>query len=137
MLQPTLRLSSRSHCHEHEQSSRAVGRANVLASLVMLAAAGCAGERAPAAQMSVARSAVAEAQRNDAADRSPQVFAAAQGKLARAESAFTAGKNSDARRLAEEATSDARLATTEARTAAAKDALNQATSGATTPPGNR
>lgn len=77
-----------------------------LALLVVLAA--CATEPAPTAELAAARAAVEQA--GPAADYAPKELAAAQRKLTAAEGALARGENIQARRLAQEAEVDARLA---------------------------
>ena len=102
----------------------------VIAGLVGLSA--CAGEPAPTAQLALAKQAVDEATRSGAAERAPQDLVTAREKLARADQAASAGQNTDARRLAEEAQADAQLAAARSRNAAATAVLNQAEQGNTT-----
>ena len=77
-----------------------------LALLVALAA--CATEPAPTAELAAARAAVEQASPD--ADYAPKELAAAQRKLSAAEDALARGENAHARRLAQEAEVDARLA---------------------------
>ena len=77
-----------------------------LALLAVLAA--CATEPAPTAELAAARAAVQQA--SPAAEYAPKELAAAQTKLGLAESALARGDNLRARRLAQEAEVDARLA---------------------------
>ena len=77
-----------------------------LALLVVLAA--CATEPAPTAELAAARAAVEQA--GPAAGYAPKELAAAQRKLSAAEGALARGENIQARRLAQEAEVDARLA---------------------------
>lgn len=74
--------------------------------LVVLSA--CATEPAPSAELAAARAAVQQA--NPAAEYAPRELAEAQTKLDLAENAFARGDNVRARRLAQEAEVDARLA---------------------------
>ena len=99
----------------------------VTAGIVGLSA--CAGEPAPTAQLALAKQAVDDATRSGAAERAPQDLVTAREKLARADQAASAGQNTDARRLAEEAQADAQLAAARSRNAAATAALNQAEQG--------
>jgi len=78
-----------------------------LAFLLVLCA-GCATEPAPTAELAAARAAVAQA--GQAAEYAPKELAAAQTKLAAAQGALARGENVQARRLAQEAEVDARLA---------------------------
>ncbi|HTM62378.1 MAG TPA: DUF4398 domain-containing protein [Burkholderiales bacterium] len=74
--------------------------------LVVLAA--CATEPAPTAELAAARAAVEQA--GPAVDYAPKELAAAQRKLSAAQGALARGENVQARRLAQEAEVDARLA---------------------------
>jgi len=71
--------------------------------------AGCATTEPPESQMAVARAMVAQA-RPVADKEAPFELAAAQGKLARAETAMQRGHYEHARLLAEQAEADAKLA---------------------------
>ena len=78
--------------------------------LALIAAlAACATTDPPEAQMAAARAMVAQA-RPLAEKEAPFELAAAQGKLARAETAMQRGHYEHARMLAEQADADARLA---------------------------
>lgn len=77
-----------------------------LAFLAVLAA--CATEPLPTAELAAARAAVAQAA--PAAEYAPKELAAAQTKLGLAQSALARGDNLQARRLAQQAEVDARLA---------------------------
>ncbi|HZE60112.1 MAG TPA: DUF4398 domain-containing protein [Burkholderiales bacterium] len=73
-----------------------------------LAAAACATEPPPAAELASARAAVAQA--GAGAQLAPSELSAARTKLERAQDAAARGDNRQARRLAEAAEVDARLA---------------------------
>ena len=77
-----------------------------LVSLAVLAA--CATEPPPTAQLAAARAAVDQAA--PGASYAPRELAAAQTKLKEAQAALARGDNLQARRLAQEAEVDARLA---------------------------
>ena len=77
-----------------------------LALLAVLAA--CATEPAPTAELAAARAAVDQAA--PASEYAPRELAAAQTKLRAAQDALARGDNLQARRLAQEAEVDARLA---------------------------
>jgi hypothetical protein len=77
-----------------------------LALLVVLAA--CATEAPPTAELASARAAVAQA--GPTAEYAPKELAAAQTKLTAAQQALARGDNVQARRLAQQAEVDARLA---------------------------
>lgn len=102
----------------------------VAASAVLLV--GCAGGEPPDTELALARSAMDEATRDNAAERAPQQFILAREKLARAETASRDGEYTEARRLAEQAEVDSRLASAMARTAAAETALARIREGAAT-----
>lgn len=77
--------------------------------LVFLAVlAACATEPPPTAELAAARAAVEQA--GPGADYAPKELAAAQTKLSAAQAALARGDNVRARRLAQEAEVDARLA---------------------------
>ena len=77
-----------------------------LALLVALAA--CATEAPPSAELASARAALAQA--GPVAEYAPKELAAAQTKLSAAQHALARGDNVQARRLAQQAEVDARLA---------------------------
>jgi hypothetical protein len=94
--------------------------------------AGCAGGTPPETELALARSAMDEATRDGAAERAPQQFILAREKLAQAEAASRDEEYTDARRLAEQAEVDARLASAMSRTAAAETVLTLVQEGDTT-----
>jgi len=77
-----------------------------LAFLMVLAA--CATEPAPAVELAAARAAIEQAA--PVAEYAPKELAAAQTKLTLAQNALARGDNTRARRLAQQAEVDARLA---------------------------
>jgi hypothetical protein len=81
----------------------------VLSSVFALALAGCATASRPDAELAAARSAVIQAEPS-AWRYAPAELRLAQGKLARAEQAMALEQWPEARRLAEQAEVDARLA---------------------------
>lgn len=91
--------------------------------IAALLAAGCASAPVPEAQLAVSRSAINEALATGAADSAPMELQNARNKVAQADAAVAADRNEDARRLAEEAEVDARLAAAKARTARANLAV--------------
>ena len=91
------------------------------AAAVAVALGGCAGDP-PVAQMSAARTMVTQAQ-PEAMRYSPQLLQAAQEKLALADAAMKKGNNDQARRLAEKAEADARLALANAEHLRSQQAL--------------
>jgi len=80
-----------------------------LSALSLLAIAACAGTPPPATELAAARAAIEQAGPL-AAHYAPAELAAAQSKLERAEQALARDERTQARRLAEEAQVDARLA---------------------------
>jgi Domain of unknown function (DUF4398) len=105
-----------------------------MAMLAMLAVAALMstsanGARAPTEQMAVARAAVADAVSAGGAEFAPGALIVAQEKLDRGAAAMTARQYDDARRLAEEAEVDARLAAVIARSAKTQRAVAEVESG--------
>jgi hypothetical protein len=93
-----------------------------------VALAGCASTPAPVAEMAAARSTVQQAQ--PAASRyAPEALRSAQAKLAHAEAAMAQEDHEKARRLAEQATLDARLAWTQAEHARMRAAVAEVNQG--------
>lgn len=88
---------------------RAASRVRSLALAMLVILAGCATAQPPVAQMSAARSAIAQA-RPLATQYAAAELRDAQSKLARAEAAYSDGDWTGARRLAEEAEVDANYA---------------------------
>jgi len=96
--------------------------------IVMLAAAavalaGCATTPAPTEQVAVAKAAVADAVSAGGPEYAPGVFKSAQDKLDRGNAAMAAHEYNDARRYAEEAEVDAKLAAVTARSTKAQRAV--------------
>jgi hypothetical protein len=87
------------------------------------------GARAPTEQMAVARAAVADAVSAGGAEFAPGALVVAQEKLDRGAAAMVARQYDDARRLAEEAEVDARLAAVIARSAKTQRAVAEVESG--------
>lgn len=101
-----------------------VPKARRAASLAaLLFAAGCASVPAPTEQMALSRSAVSEAQSAGAPEFAPVEFRSAQAQLEEARTAFQRENYLAARRLAERAEVDAKLAETKARSAKANRAV--------------
>jgi hypothetical protein len=88
-----------------------------------LALAACATAPAPTEQMAVAKAAVADAVSAGGPEYAPGVFRSAQDKLDRGNAAMAAHEYNDARRYAEEAEVDAKLAATTARSVKAQRAV--------------
>jgi Domain of unknown function (DUF4398) len=114
----------------HLKLSPATRAASALASLVLLATAGCATTRMPSEQFSVARASIDRAQQAEAAELAPIELQAARDKLAAAESSphNSAGALAAAR-LADEADVDARVAEATARAARSMRAAAELDSG--------
>jgi hypothetical protein len=87
-------------------------------------AAGCASVPAPTEQMAVSRSAVANAVSAGGAEYAAVEMRTAQEKMDRAGRAMDKEEYADARRLAEEAQADARLAEMKAHSAKAEKAAS-------------
>lgn len=85
--------------------------------------AGCASQPPPVEQMATSRTAVEEAQRAGANEHAPVELRDAQQKYAAANAAMGRQDYDQARRLAAEASADARLASTKAQTARAQAAV--------------
>jgi hypothetical protein len=90
-----------------------------------LALAGCASVPAPREQVAVSNAAVNEALTAGGGQYAPRVLQNAQRKLDAARAAMAAGDNVKARRLAEEAEVDARLAAADARSTMSQQAAAQ------------
>lgn len=119
---------------ERKGPNRVAAGGRLVPAALLIALLGCAGEPPPNAQLAVARAAVGEASRSGAVEHAPEDLSTARDKLARAEEAIKAGDNADARRLADEASMDAQLATAKARTAVATVAGSEARPGSTSSP---
>lgn len=91
--------------------------------LAALMSTSAKGARAPTEQMAVARAAVADAVSAGGAEFAPGALVVAQEKLERGAAAMAARQYDDARRLAEEAEVDARLAAVIARSAKTQRAV--------------
>jgi hypothetical protein len=91
---------------------------------ILAVLAGCASTDAPQREMTAARAMVAQA-RPVAEKEAPLELAAAQGKLARAETAMQRGHYEHARLLAEQAEADAKLAWTVAEHSRVQRALRE------------
>lgn len=100
------------------------------AALALLALGGCATtSNAPVEQLAVARSAVNDAASAGSAEYAPVDLRSAQEKLDRANAAMADKRYDDARRYAESAEADAKLAAVTARSAKAQRAVNEVESG--------
>ena len=106
------------------------GRGALVAVLALLALSGCATtSTAPVEQLAVARSAVNDAASAGSAEFAPVELRSAQEKLDRANAAMADKAYDDARRYAEAAEADAKLAAVTARSAKAQRAVTEVESG--------
>lgn len=96
----------------------------VLAVLASAALGACANTPAPREELALARAAVNQAEQ-PAARHAPDQLLSAQRKLALAEEAMRKDDHDRARRLAEEAEVDARLALAASESSQARDSLRQ------------
>lgn len=103
-------------------ASAAPMRMGMLAAAALVVA-GCATTPAPTEQVAVAKAAVADAVSAGGAEYAPGVLRSAQEKLDRGNAAMAAREYTDARRYAEEAEVDARLAAVTTRSAKAQRAV--------------
>jgi len=101
-----------------------------VAALAALALSGCATtSNAPVEQLAVARSAVNDAASAGSAEFAPLELRSAQEKLDRANAAMADKAYDDARRYAEAAEADAKLAAVTARSVKAQRAVTEVESG--------
>jgi hypothetical protein len=103
------------------------------AGIVLGALAGCGGVPPPEAELSAAQTAVTGAEEADAAKYAPSDLDRARDKLIRAQAAMQEEENEEARRLAEEALVDARVAEAKARAEAAQQLQSEASADAPQP----
>jgi predicted lipid-binding transport protein (Tim44 family) len=94
--------------------------------------AACSSTPAPVGEMSAAQTAITAAEQADAARYAPSDLDRARDKLIRAQAAMQEEDNEEARRLAEQALVDARLAEAKARADVAQQLQSEA--GGQTPP---
>jgi len=106
--------------HRHYRAGAAA-----VAALGLLAACGTSPQSSPSAAMPLAKQAIDTAIRDGAEQRAPGDLATAQQKLALAQKSADNGLFDDARRFAEQAEIDARLASARSRTVQASNALSQ------------
>jgi hypothetical protein len=90
---------------------------------------GCASVPAPTEQVAVSSAAVSDAESAGSGQYAPAVLHTAQQRLHEARRAMAAGENERARRLAEEAEVDARLAAADARSTKAQKAAQEVSAG--------
>ena len=103
--------------------------ASALLVTLMASLTGCAGAVAPTEQVEMSRNAVSRAVTADATQYAPLEMKSAQDKLKEAELAMHEQEYDKARRLAEQAEWDARLAERKAQAAKAEQALQDARQG--------
>ena len=106
--------------HRHYRAGAAA-----VAALGLLAACGTSPQSSQSAAMPLAKQAIDTAIRDGAEQRAPGDLATAQQKLALAQKSADNGLFDDARRFAEQAEVDARLASARSRTVQASNALSQ------------
>jgi hypothetical protein len=94
--------------------------------LPALLATACASDPPPYEQLAVSKMAIEDAINAGAADDAADQLASARNKLAKARALAADDEQAAARRLAEEAEADARLAATRARAARAQRELSEA-----------
>jgi Domain of unknown function (DUF4398) len=94
--------------------------------LILGALAACSNAPAPVGEMSAAQTAVTAAEGAEAAQYAPSDLDRARDKLIRAQAAMQDEDNEEARRLAEEALVDARLAEAKARAETAQQLQSEA-----------
>jgi Domain of unknown function (DUF4398) len=94
--------------------------------LILATLAACNSVPAPVGEMSAAQTAVTAAEEAEAAQYAPADLDRARGKLIRAQAAMQEEDNQEARRLAEQALVDARLAEAKARAETAQKLHSEA-----------
>jgi predicted lipid-binding transport protein (Tim44 family) len=107
------------NCKWRSQSRLGVG-------IMLGTLAACSGVPAPVGEMSAAQTAVTAAEEADAVQYAPSDLDRARDKLIRAQAAMQEEDNQEARRLAEQALVDARLAEAKARAEAAQQLHSEA-----------
>ena len=116
--------------HSSRSLGAAGGRGALVAALAALALSGCATtSNAPVEQLAVARSAVNDEASAGSAEFAPLELRSAQEKLDRANAAMADKAYDDARRYAEAAEADAKLAAVTARSVKAQRAVTEVESG--------
>jgi hypothetical protein len=99
------------------------------AGTIALLLAACSSTPPPVGEISAAQTAVTAAEQADAAQHAPADLDRARDKLLRAQAAMQAEENARARRLAEQALADARLAEAKSRADVARQSADQAQAG--------
>lgn len=120
MLEVMVRIQLGVEVSMREFPARVVDIRNLIGVSVALGLAACGTTSPPPADLTAAEAAVEQAGDADAAERAPEPFTLAQDKLARAREAAEQEDHTTARRLAEQAEVDARLAAATARSEIAK-----------------
>jgi hypothetical protein len=110
------------------RAQRPLGVGMILATL-----AACSSVPAPVGEMSAAQTAVTAAEQADAVQHAPAELDRARDKLIRAQAAMQEEDNQEARRLAEQALVDARLAEAKARAETAQQLHSEARGNAPQP----
>ena len=108
--------------------SKVIGRAGLRAGACVIAAlllGACASVPAPTEQVAVSRAAVADAVSAGSAEYAPASLRRAQEMLDRSNAAMVSHQYADARRFAEDAEVDARLAAMTARSEKARRAVSE------------
>src|SRR5262245_3978018 len=103
------------------------------AGILLATLAACSSVPVPTGEMSAAQTAVTAAEQADAAKFAPSDLDRARDKLIRAQAAVQDENNDEARRLAEEALVDARVAEAKARADTAQQLHSEATGDASQP----
>jgi hypothetical protein len=101
----------------------------LLGAIALTALAACSSTPPPVAEISAAQTAVTSAEQADAVQHAPADLDRARDKLIRAQAAMQQDDNQEARRLAEQASADARLAEATARADLARQNADKVQSG--------
>jgi hypothetical protein len=99
------------------------------AAMALAGLAACSSTPAPVAEISAAQTAVTAAEEADAAQHAPADLDRARDKLLRAQAAIQEEENVQARRLAEQALADARLAEAKSRADVAQQTADKVQTG--------
>lgn len=101
----------------------------VLPLLAAFALAACATPDAPSQELALANAEIDQALRAGATERAPDTIADARSKMELAQDAVDDGEMEEARRLAQQAQLDARLATAQTNAAESREALAEVNEG--------